>query len=272
MPDYGDDWLVFAKYYMENIWKGSGKPKMAMHLLNNSTGYGARDAATAYAAELGIDIVAVEEHSSTTTSEMESLTRVKAINPDVLYISSTPAPTAVVVKNAYELGMYPGITIGCGHASFTSAFVDIAGADIAEGVYGVFPTVSWGDDVPGMAKLMEYCEANHPEDAGNGDYITGWAQSLIMIKIVETALANVGYDALTTGDASAWAYLENEGIKKLIFYDVEGLHGPVSYTVRDNRLAKSVRILQVKNGVIEALTGWVEAPVVQYELFDWFGQ
>ena len=38
MPDYGDDWVAFTKYYLENIWKGPGKPKMAMHLLNNSTG------------------------------------------------------------------------------------------------------------------------------------------------------------------------------------------------------------------------------------------
>jgi branched-chain amino acid transport system substrate-binding protein len=36
MPDYGDDFLAFAKYYMDNIWKGSGKPKFAIHALNNS--------------------------------------------------------------------------------------------------------------------------------------------------------------------------------------------------------------------------------------------
>jgi branched-chain amino acid transport system substrate-binding protein len=274
MPDYGDDWLVFAKYYMENIWKGSGKPKMAMHLLNNSTGYGARDAATAYAAELGIDIVAVEEHSSTTTSEMESLTRVKALNPDVLYISSTPAPTAVVVKNAYELGLYPGITIGCGHASFTSAFVGIAGADVAQGVYGVFPTVNWGDNVPAMDKMTEYVKKYHPEDyeKRNMDYITCWAQSLIIAEILRVTLENVDYEVLAKGDATAWEAVEKQGIQKLKNYDVEGLHGPVSYTPGDNRLSKSVRVFQVQNGEIVPLTDWIDAPVVKYEEFDWFGK
>jgi branched-chain amino acid transport system substrate-binding protein len=274
MPDYGDDFLVFAKYYMENIWKGSGKPKMALHLLNNTTGYGARDAARAFAEQMGIEIVATEEHASTSTSEMESLTRIRAANPDVLYISSTPAPTALIVKNAYELGMFPGITIGSGHAGFTSAFVNIAGADIAEGVYGVFPTASWGDNVPGMAKMTEYIQKLHPDDyeKRNMDYITTWAQSLIMAEVLRVALDNVGYDVLAKGDAEAWKAIEEQGIQKLKDYDVGGLHGPVTYVPGDNRLSKSVRVFQVQSGEITPLTDWIDAPMVKYEDFEWFGK
>ncbi|MGD9142558.1 MAG: ABC transporter substrate-binding protein [Dehalococcoidia bacterium] len=275
LPDYGDDFLAFMNYYLDNIHQGSGKPKVAIHALNNSTGKGAINAARAYADDMGIEILwdgaegKAFEHKADTMSEMESLTRIKAMNPDVLYISSTPAPTSLIIKNARELGL--DVVIASGHAGFTQALVDLAGAD-AEGIYGVFPTVSWGDDVPGMAKLMEYCEKNNPEDAENGDYITGWAQSMIMAKIVETALENAGYDALAAGDADAWKVLEDEGIKKLKNYDVDGLHGPVSYTEGDNRLAKSVRVFQVQSGAITALTDWIEAPVVKYENFDWFGQ
>jgi len=272
MTDYGDDWSAFANYYMENIWKGTGKPKMAMHLLNNSTGYGALDASKAAADKLGIEIVAIEEHTATTTSEMESLTRIKALNPDVLYISSTPAPTALIIKNAYELGMYPGIPIGLGHAGITKALVDIAGADIVEGVYGVFPTANWGDDVPGMAKLIEYCLELHPKDEGNADYITAWAQSLILAEILRVALENVGYDVLAKGDVESWRAVETQGIQKLKDYDVEGLESPVSYTPGDNRLGKSLRVFQIQNGAITPITDWIEAPVVKYEEFDWFGK
>jgi len=272
LPDYGDDWLAFANYYMKNIWKGAGKPKMALHLLSNPTGYGARDAAKAAADTLGIEIVSTDEHAATTTSEMESLTRIKAENPDVLYISSTPAPTAVVIKNAYALGMYPGITIGCGHASFTKALVDIGGADIVEGVYGVFPTANWGDDVPGMAKVIEYCNKLHPKDAENLDYITSWAQSLICAEILEVAVKNAGYDVLAKGNVESWRAIETQGIQKLKDFDVGELQPPVSYTQGDNRLAKSVRVFQVKNGVITPISDWVEAPMVKYEEFDWFGR
>ena len=272
MPDYGDDALAFAAYYMENIWNGAGKPKFALHLLNNPTGYGARDAFKAKADELGIEIISVDEHTTTTTSEMDSLTRIKASNPDVLYISSTPAPTAIIIKNAYALGMYPGVTIGCGHASFTKALVDIAGADIVEGVYGVFPTVNWGDNVPGMAKMTEYVRKFHPKDEGNMDYITSWAQSLIMAEILKLAVENVGYDVLAKGDVESWRAIETQGIQKLKDFDIGGLHGPVSYTPGDNRLSKSVRVFQIQSGKITPISDWVEAPMVKYEDFDWFGQ
>lgn len=257
MPDYGDDWAAFARYYLDNIWQGTGKPKMALHLLNNPTGSGARDAANALADELGIEIVADEEHTATTISEIESLTRIKAQNPDILYISSTPQPTSIIVKNAIELGMYPGMTIALGHASFTSIFVELAGAD-AEGIYGVYPTVNWGDDVPAMAKMTEYVRKYHPDDEGNMDYITSWAEGLIVAEILRLAIENVGFDNLTPQT------VEEYGFKKLNNFDVGGLHGPVTYTPGDNRLSKSVRIFQIKNGELVPITGWVEAPLIPY--------
>jgi len=64
---------------------------MALHLLANPTGRGALDGVKAKANELGYEIVATEEHKATTVSEIESLTRIKAKNPDVMFISSTPA-------------------------------------------------------------------------------------------------------------------------------------------------------------------------------------
>jgi branched-chain amino acid transport system substrate-binding protein len=272
LPDYGDDWVAFAKYYMENIWKGPGKPKMALHLLNNTTGYGARDAAKAAAESLGIDIISVDEHTADTNSEMDSLTRIKASKPDVLYISSTPAPTAVIIKNAVALGLYPSVTIGLGHASITKALVDIAGADIVEGVYGVFPTVNWGDNVPGMAKMTEYCQKLHPNDYGNMDYITSWAQSLIVAEVLRLTIENAGYDVLAKGGEKAWQAVETQGIQKLKNFDVGGLHGPVNYTPGDNRLSKSLRVFQIQKGAIVPVTDWIEAPLIKYEEFDWFGK
>lgn len=271
-PDYGDDALAFANFYKANIWKGQGKPKFALHLLSNPTGYGARDAFKAKADELGIEVVSIDEHAATTTSEMESLTRIKAKNPDVLYISSTPAPTAIIIKNANELKMYPGITIGCCHAGLTKALVDLGGATAVEGVWGAFPMVMWGDDVPGMAKMTEYCQKLHSADYGNMDYITSWAQSLIVAEILKLAVKSAGYDTLAKGDAAAWQAVQTQGIQKLKNYNVAGLQGPVSYTAGDNRLTKFNRIYQIKDGKIGNPSDWIDAPLVKYEEYPWFGK
>jgi len=260
MPDYGDDWAAFAQYYMDNIWKGEGKPKMALHLLNNSTGAGAMAAAQLLADQMGIELLPPEEHDSETISEIESLTRIKAQNPDILFISSTPQPTSIIVKNAVELGMYPGMTIACAHASFTSKLIELSG-DNAEGVYGVYPTVDWDDGVPAMAKMTEYCQKYHPEDYGNMDYITTWAEGLIVAEILRLAVEHVGADNI---DKLTPQIVEEYGIKKMNNFDVGGLHGPVTYTPGDNRLSKSVRVFQVKGGAIVPITGWVEAPLIPY--------
>lgn len=271
LPDYGDDWAAFSQYYMQNIWKGPGRPKMALAIANTSTGYGARDAARAKAADFGIDIVATEEHTTTTISEMDALTRIKQTNPDILFISSTPAPTSIILKNAYDLKMVPGMTVACAHASFTKALVDLAGKNVSEGVYGVFPTVNWGDNVPGMAKMTEYAKARHPEYIGNGDYITGWASSLINAEIIKQALKNSSLDILSKGDATSWQTVETKGFMNVKGYDVQGLHGPVDLSNHaDKRGSKSVKIFQIKEGEIVSLTNWVDAPFIDYTKYEWF--
>jgi len=272
MPDYGDGWSTFTNYYLKNLWKGTGKPKMALMLLSNPTGYGARDAATALAAQMGVEIVATEEHAATTTSEIESLTRIKAKNPDVIFISSTPAPSAVIVRNARDLGLFPQIPIALGHAGMTQAFISAATAQVAEGVYGVYPTVLWDDNVPGMAKAVEYAKKNNPKDYGNADYLTSWAASLIGTEIVKLAVQNAGYDVLAKGNADSWKAVETQGFQKLNNYTVGGLHGPVSYTAGDNRLDKYMKLYQVKSGKIAPISDWIEAPVIKYEDFPWFGK
>ncbi len=259
MPDYGDDWVAFANYYMKNIWKGSGKPKMALELLNNTTGSSVKDVATAKAAAMGIDIVDIEEHAATTISENDSLTRIKSKSPDVIFISSTPQPTSIILKNAKDMGMSAAtMTIGLAHASFTKALIDLAGKDVVEGVYGIYPTVTWDDSAPGIAKAKEYLMKNHSADAGNMDYLSVWCTGLVSAEILKNAVKAVGYDVLAKGDANAWKAVEQSGFQKLN-YNVEGIQGAVSYTAGDNRLASSVKIYIVKGGNITSIGDWVTA-------------
>jgi branched-chain amino acid transport system substrate-binding protein len=272
MPDYGDDWVAFTNYYLQNVWKGPGKPKMALHLINNVTGYGVRDAEKAKAESMGVEIVDVEEHTATDISMDTSMARIKALNPDVLFISSTDKPTYLILKAAHDMGMTPNMTIGLAHATYSKALVEMAGLELLEGIYVSLPWVTWSDSASGLVKAKEYVQKNNPKDEGDGNYLSCWAGSLVVAEILKNALNAVGYDALAKGDASAWQAIETSGIQKLGGYDVGGIQGPVSYTPGDNRLAKTLKMYTVKNGILTAVSNWVDAPVTKYEEFSWWGK
>jgi branched-chain amino acid transport system substrate-binding protein len=278
-PDYGDDFVAFIKYYKQNIWKGTGKPKVALYVLANTTGQGAVYGAKAMEDSLGIDVVNLdkpEQHGGapSTADIVASLTNIKKLNPDVLFISSIPEATAPILKNATDMGMYPntGLTIGLCSAAITKSLIDLAGANVVEGVYGVFHTVSWDDDVPGIAKAKEYVQKYHPTDMDNMDYLSYWNTCLIVREILANAVKEVGYDVLAKGDKEAWEAIEKYGIQKLKNYDVEGLQGTVSYTPGDNRLSREVRMYKISNGRIVPLGDFELAPLIKYEDFAWWGK
>ena len=272
MPDYGDDWVAFANYYMTNVWKGPGKPKMALHLINNVTGYGVKDASKAKAESMGIEIIATEEHTGTELSMMDSMTRIKALNPDVLFISSVDKPTYLILKAARDLELTPKMTIGLAHATYSKPLVDMAGADLLEGIYVSLPWVTWDESASGLAKVKEYVRQNNPKDEGDGNYLSMWAGALVVSQVLKNAVQNAGYDVLAKGDINSWKAIETQGIQKLSGYNVEGLHGPVSYTPGDNRLAKTLKMYQVQSGKLTAISDWVDAPVTKYEEFSWWGK
>ena len=272
MPDYGDDWVAFANYYMTNVWKGPGKPKMALHLINNVTGYGVKDASKAKAESMGIEIIATEEHTGTELSMMDSMTRIKALNPDVLFISSVDKPTYLILKAARDLELTPKMTIGLAHATYSKPLVDMAGADLLEGIYVSLPWVTWDESASGLAKVKEYVRQNNPKDEGDGNYLSMWAGALVVSQVLKNAVQNAGYDVLAKGDINSWKAIETQGIQKLNGYNVEGLHGPVSYTPGDNRLAKTLKMYQVQSGKLTAISDWVDAPVTKYEEYSWWGK
>lgn len=275
-PDYGDDWIAFAEYYMENIWPTTGKtgkPKMGLHGLNNPTGQGMKHGAQAKAAELGIEFVDYAEHKISTIDETVSLQKMKDEGIDLLVISSTPAPTAVIIKNAKDLGMYPGITIGCCAASFGQALIDLGGVAV-EGVYGVAHTALWDDNVPGIVKAKEYCQKNNPEYINNDDYLACWMTMFVMREILVKAVENAGYDKLAQGGAAAWKAVEEQGIQKLDGYNAEGLTGGVVKYVGggDNRLNNYLRLHKIENGKAVAIGDWQSMPLIKYETLDWWGK
>jgi branched-chain amino acid transport system substrate-binding protein len=256
----GDDCAAFMNWLHDS---GQTPCNLALYGLNNATGWSARDAARALAETLGISVVGYWEHTAGVTPEAATATlqQIQVQNPDWLYVSSTPAPSATIAKAAHDLGMTTGICLG--QAGAFKSFIDLAG-EAAEGVYGMQGMVLWGADVPGMAKAMEYCHKFHPEDEGNLDYLAGWHLGMCAAQALSEALDRVKFKELTPQK------VEEKGVQNVSF-DAGGLTSWVDWTDDyDRRGAKSANLCVVGNGEWVLVEPWLEAPLIRYEDYDWF--
>ena len=69
---------------------------------------------------------------------------------------------------------------------FSEALPAVA-REAAEGVTGVMPHVPFGENVPGMASIVEFHKANHPNDTHDALYVRGWAYALTWTEALKRA-------------------------------------------------------------------------------------
>jgi len=174
-PDYADDWVAFANYYMKNIWKGTGKPRMALS---------SRTTRPAPALKPPPERCRSARHRDCRHRGTCGGHHLRNGSPDPhqgsqagrhLYLQYSQR-RGVIIKNAKDSGC-----ILSDHRRLPCRYDQSARrpgrADVVNGIYGVASSAEWGANVPGMAKMMEYAQKNHPKDAGNADYAAAWAQA-----------------------------------------------------------------------------------------------
>ena len=102
----------------------------------------------------GVEVVATEVFQSDDTDFSAQLTRIKALNPDAIFVSALPPEKPVILMQAHELGISVPFIV----SSLTSAEVETAGA-AAEGAITFIGWLS-SDDTPGnQAFVQNYTNA-----------------------------------------------------------------------------------------------------------------
>lgn len=243
---YSDQGRSVLKWIKENH-KGSN-PTLA--LLYNDTAFGRSpiEDIKAYAAEIGIEVVDEQIVDVRATEAQSQLLNMEKKNPDYAIIQETWGATATILRDAKTLGIDTQF-IGLNWAS-GEGVISIVGEDVAEGYIGILSHAMPYEDLPGMAEIKEYLEAEGKTiDDINQKFIQGWTTAKILVAGIEEA-AKKHPDGQLTGEEI------RSGLESLQDLDLGGLGAPVSFSADNHTGTEQTRLGIVKDGKWEPLTDY----------------
>lgn len=243
---YSDQGRSVLKWIKENH-KGSN-PTLA--LLYNDTVFGRSpiEDIKAYAAEIGIEVVDEQIVDVRATEAQSQLLNMEKKNPDYAIIQETWGATATILRDAKTLGIDTQF-IGLNWAS-GEGVISIVGEDVAEGYIGILSHAMPYEDLPGMAEIKEYLEAEGKTiDDINQKFIQGWTTAKILVAGIEEA-AKKHPDGELTGEEI------RSGLESLQDLDLGGLGAPVSFSADNHTGTEQTRLGIVKDGKWEPLTDY----------------
>ena len=173
----------------------------------------------------GIEVVATETFQGGETDFSEQLTRIQALNPDVIFVSSLPPEKPGILTQAHQLGITAPLIV----RTLTSGDVQAAGV-AAE---GAMTFIGWGSvvDTPGNQAFVENYNAKFGVEPNN--YA---ARSYATLHILAEAIAN----AQSTDAASIRDALAN-------IMDLDTILGKFSFNA-DGEAVYDAKVLIVKDG------------------------
>ena len=121
-----------------------GKPK-TIAILNENTDFGvsAAKSAKTIAEQKGIKVVFEEAYSKGSPDYRSTLAKVKAANPDLVFMVSYVADAILLMRQSREIGLTPMAFLGAGAGFSVAQF-----AKEKEISQGVFSSTQWTEDAP----------------------------------------------------------------------------------------------------------------------------
>ena len=143
--------------------KSSGAPKTAAFIYENSDfGTSTSKTAKAYVIKKGMKVVADESYSKGSPDYRSTLSKIKAQNPDVVFMVSYVADAILLMRQSREIGLQPKAFLGAGAGFTTDQFA--REKDISS---YVLSSTQWTDDVkwPGAKEFAQRYKAKFKMEA-----------------------------------------------------------------------------------------------------------
>jgi len=242
---YSDQARIALRYILDNWKDRSRKPRVAF--IFNETEFGRSPVADGveYAGRHGIEVVAQEVVNLEAKEAREQLARIKEKKADYAIIQETTLATSVILKDAKKMGLSTSF-IGLNWTA-DEKLLALAGKT-AEGFIGTNPFVFTDTSLPGIRELVEYSRGKgmNVEDYISR-YIQGWISARIMLEGVRLAGDDISGEGI------------KEGLEKIRDLDTGGITSPVSFTPGSHAGCRSLKLMQVRNGRWQIITGYLSA-------------
>jgi branched-chain amino acid transport system substrate-binding protein len=233
-PSYSYDLRAWLRWVKDDF-KDKRNPKVAFFYGDNAYGKAPIEAGRRFCKDVGVDLVDEEILPGAFQDATSQLLNMKQKGADYAYINVTTTGVSTVLRDAKKLGL--NTKFGSNPYGFGESLPQIA-KEAAEGVTGIMVDVPFGENVPGMKKIVDFHQKNHPADSHDTFYVRGWTYVLVWS------------EALKRADKQG--QLSGEGVKaameSLRDFDLGGLTGNVSYSATDHRPTTKVNIYQIKGG------------------------
>ena len=242
---YSDQMKIVLKFILDQWKDPSRKPRVAFIYSDTEFGKSPIPEGRAYAASIGIEVVAEEIVSLDAREAKEQLLRIKQKKADFAILQETTWAASVILKDAKKMKLDTRF-IGLNWCA-DEKLIALAG-EASEGFIGAIPFEFTDPAMPAIAKFMEY---NRRKGIDIEGYILrniqGWATAEVMLEGVRLA----GDDLSGPGIRKSLESMRN--------YSTGGITAPVTFTASDHRGCKQLKLGKVKNGRWQIMTGYLSA-------------
>jgi branched-chain amino acid transport system substrate-binding protein len=207
-PIYSDQFAGFLQWASDNwadIKPAEASDEIVVGVIGWANDFGAgatTEEALAYAEELGITVLPLEQQEIAPTADVTGqVQNVLANGANIIYVQSLSFGPAQVIGTVRALGAWDSVVVGGVNWSMNTDVLNILGenAALAEGYYAVFPYYWWNDtDHPGIQQALEDFEAGGYEATSQDvGYLLSYAQIFAIADILEHAIGMAGFENLS---------------------------------------------------------------------------
>lgn len=210
-------------------------------VIDDSTPYGeglASEFAKAFEAAGG-EVLGTEKTTDKDTDFNALVTKMKALNPEVIYYGGIYNAGALLAKQAKEGGMAAPFFSGDG--VYAPDFVDLAGAANAEGAFCTSVGLPL-DQQPKGEEFTTKFEEKYGDEAIQAYDTYSYDAAYVILEAVKAVAEELGAEELTTSEGKAAI------IEQVAGFNGEGITGAISFDEAGDTTNKAITLYVVKDG------------------------